>query len=322
MKTPRFWYRNTDEPAPVAEKLLGPLSCLYSWGYKSHQNTQTPQRAPVPVLCLGNLNAGGSGKTPAVIALMDIIRNHQFFKNPFFLTRGYGGRESGPLRVDTHHTPKQVGDEALLLTRHGPTVVSRDRIEGANKAALRGADVIIMDDGLQNNSIMKDIKFVVINGAMGFGNQKTLPAGPLRQPLGEGLENADVFILIGEDERQISATLPKRPLIKAHLEVTEAPSKDQEYLAFAGLGYPDKFFSFLKAQGYNIRETVRFSDHHVFKKKEIENLKSTGLKLITTEKDAVRLPKDTTDINVLKIKLVFEDENQLAALLKTRLSLS
>lgn len=332
MKTPRFWYRSPDTPPLFTERALGPLSCLYRFFHFLHRYSKIAYVSDIPVLCLGNIVAGGTGKTPAALAILKIVKEHNLARNPFFLSRGYGGAESGPLLVNAgEHTAWDVGDEPLILCKHAPTVVSADRAEGARFAKARGADLIIMDDGLQNPGLRKDLKLVVINGEMGFGNMKLLPAGPLRQPLAHGLRNADGFILIGEDKRDVLKLLPEEiPLIRASLQPTEGPlpARSERYLAFAGLGYPEKFFSFLRqTANLNIVETVIFADHYPYNKNDILALsrraEELGASLITTEKDAVRLPavEDVT-INIMGVEMIFEDPQIPAGLIKSILKRS
>lgn len=327
-KTPKFWYRE-DHKAGLIETLLSPLSYLYQMLSTAHQNSKTPHKVDIPVICIGNINAGGTGKTPTALAVMDVIQSSKFAKSPHFLTRGYGATLEGPLLADpTRHDYHDSGDEALLLAQKAPTIVSRDRVAGAKLAIEIGADLIIMDDGLQNAALQKDLKLVVINGAMGFGNGKTLPAGPLRQSLSDGLNNADGFVIIGEDLRNVAASLPPAtPLIRADLKQRgqNALSKNA-YLAFAGLGYPQKFFDFAAQDcSLEIVEAITFPDHYPYTKSDLLDLKEKadhmGAKLLTTEKDALRLPPiDNIEVHTLPVSLNFEDETPLVELLKTALS--
>lgn len=319
-KTPDFWYRDKNTKAPLAETLLTPLSWLYNLGTEIHKGTKSPQKLPVPILCVGNINAGGSGKTPTAIALLKLIRSYNLAKKPFFLTRGYGGTLKKTIIVDPEiHTYKDVGDEALLLTRHGPTIVSSNRLKGAELAKKSGADLIIMDDGLQNYDLMPDIKVIVVDGLMKFGNEKTIPAGPLREPLQTGLAKADFFVLINQN-----ANIPSpQPVFKATPETPIKLCDKRPWLAFSGLGYPQKFFSYLKNDLHlNITETRGFPDHHPFTPNDLETLnrraEQIGAKLITTEKDAVRLPANN-NIQILPIHLTWENEDALVKLLRLKL---
>lgn len=327
LKTPSFWYRKSDEPESVTEKALSPVAKLYEMLYRAHQASKQAYKAEIPVLCIGNIVAGGTGKTPTSVALMKLIKAHGLARNPHFLLRGYGGSESGPVLVDPlMHSAWEVGDEALILNNCASTIVSNDRAAGTRFAHRRGADLILMDDGLQNPGIEKNLKLIVINGEMGFGNEKLLPAGPLRQPLIEGLKKADAYIIIGKDERNVLAELPTdKPVIRANLKPTAEATFDKgaKYLAFAGLGYPDKFFNFLKNEvGLNIVETMRFADHCPYGEAEMRLIKAKAkaadARLITTEKDSLRLPKsEDTPIDVLPIEMFFEQEEQVIDLLKS-----
>lgn len=330
-KTPAFWYRDPETTSPpLLEKILAPASWLYRAGFEIHQRSSTAQTSEIPIVCIGNLNAGGTGKTPTALALMQMIKTYSLARNPFFLLRGYGGGQRGPLLVDPKiHDAWDTGDEALILAGKAPTIVSADRNLGAELALRKGADLILMDDGLQNPTIRKDIKIIVINGEMGFGNGRMIPAGPLREPLGRGLAGADAFILIGEDKRGVLSLLPRdKPVIQAYLinEPQQAPLPDKFYLAFAGLGYPEKFFTFLREDmGLNVVETVTFPDHYPYNSYDLETLRDKALRigaeLITTQKDYLRLPKhEGFTVHSVPVRMNFQDESGLAAFLQSRLS--
>lgn len=328
IKTPDFWYR-TGHARPAMEKIMTPLSWLYRIGYEFHQGSAAPEKIDCPVICIGNVNVGGTGKTPTALALMDVIQRNRLARNPFFLLRGYGGGERGPLLVDlAKHNSWSTGDEALILANHAPTIVAVNRAEGGHLAARKNADLVLMDDGLQNPGILKDIKIIVINGEMGFGNGKMLPAGPLREPLKRGLARADLFILIGDDTRNAIVHLPEgRPVIRARLEPDEKtmPSRDKKYLAFAGLGYPEKFFNFLEnSAGLNVVKTISFPDHYPYNEKDLHDLRDRArewdAELVTTPKDRLRLPEmPDIVIHTADIKLVWDNESDLVAFLRARL---
>lgn len=329
LKTPAFWYRDKTAAPPPAEKILTPLSHLYGFSHKINQAIHNTEKAAMPVICVGNIVAGGSGKTPVCEALMALVTEHELAKNAHFLTRGYGGVQSGPLLVDYFkHKATDIGDESLLLAKTAYTIVSADRIAGARHARLRNADLIIMDDGLQNPSLHKDISFIVIDGASGFGNGKLLPAGPLREPLNEGLKKADAFILIGRDKANVSSILPEgKPVLRAHIEVPEnkKPPTTKPYLAFAGLGRPEKFYHLLKKLGYDIAGWHAYPDHYPYSMEDILELqrkaKEAKASLITTEKDLQRIPDADWPFKIatLPIKLIWENENELAGFLKEKL---
>lgn len=330
LKTPSFWFRPTGSNAPLLECFLSPLAGVYSFFFSLNQISHKARTAALPVLCIGNIVAGGTGKTPTSIAFMNSLVNQGVVKNPFFLIRGYGGSETGPTLVDLDvHNAWDVGDEALILAKHAPTIVGGDRVLSAELASKHGADIAIMDDGLQNPNVHKDLKIVVINGEMGFGNKKLMPAGPLRQKLEDGLANADGFILIGADERNIASDLPaSKPVFKASLQSCPSfkPDTTQAYLAFAGLGYPNKFFNFLKnSLNMNIQDCVTFCDHHPYDKNDLkalyEKAQNLHARLITTEKDFLRLPVvDGIDVDIVPIEMVWDDEDALIKMVKSRLN--
>ena len=319
-RTPEFWYQKRG----AAALALTPLSLLYHLGHSLHQATGKPRKAPMPVICVGNITAGGSGKTPTALALMDLIKAHKLGLKPHFLTRGYGGTESGPAQIDPRkHDSRHVGDESLLLARAAPAIISRDRYSGALLAAEKGADMILMDDGLQNTDLIKDFSFIVIDGQTGFGNGLMLPAGPLRQPLPDGIRKAGAFIIIGQDRHNIAAALPAgAPLLHAQITVDPAstPEKDIPYIGFAGLGHPQKFKTTLEGLGLDLRGYHAFPDHHPYTVQDLQPLwheaQNAGAQLITTEKDFERLPETFKPyVQTLPVTLKFEDPNAAVALL-------
>lgn len=313
MRAPRFWQAG----GPLAA-LLAPLGRLYA-ALGRRRRQAVPWRAPCPVICVGNLSAGGSGKTPTALALAE--RLTALGRRPVFLTRGYGGRERGPLLVEpARHDAAAVGDEPLLLAAAAPTVVARDRAAGAALAARQG-DVIVMDDGFQNPALHKNLSLLVFDGGQGIGNGRCLPAGPLREGLAEGLARADACLLIGEDATGLAPRLAGRPLLRASLEPQGSELKGQRVLAFAGIGRPEKFFESLRALGAGLAGTRSFGDHHPYRAAEIEALRAeaarAGARLVTTAKDLVRLPPELREgIAVLAVRLVFADRDALDALLK------
>ncbi len=315
-KTPSFWYKSANWQA----LLLSPLSALYAVGHKLNVSFQKPYKSNVPVICIGNIVMGGSGKTPTVLALLDLITEQNIAKNPVILTRGYGGSTTKATIVDPAiHTYHDVGDEALLLVKHAQVIVSPDRKEGAQKAEEIGADLILMDDGLQNNTLYKDINLLVVDGANPFGNGFVFPAGPLREPKSCALKRCDAVISINEqvnlDKILFSANIQSD---STHLDA------DKNYVAFAGLGRPEKFKTTLEDLGFKISCWHPFADHHPYTKEDLEDLDTHAVKhnatLITTSKDHVRLPdpyQHTTQ--VLPITLSFDNSAALASFLKERL---
>jgi tetraacyldisaccharide 4'-kinase len=309
VRAPDYWRRRTVTPF-----VLLPASWLVALAGALRQRFARPWRAPVPVVCAGNLVAGGAGKTPLALALGDRLKASGV--EVHFLTRGYGGSEAGPLRVEPkRHTFREVGDEALLLARLAPTWVARDRRAGAAAAHQAGAQIIVMDDGFQNPSLVKDLSFIAVDAGYGFGNGLVLPAGPLREPIERGLARADAVVLIGDDRGAVRARLTRElPVLQARLE----PGPEGELLAgkpivaFAGIGRPDKFFATLKALGAELVEAVPFPDHHVYGPDDLmwmaEIAATLGTRPVTTLKDFVRLPEEARPmIDTLSVTLEFDD---------------
>lgn len=289
-----------------------------------------PRRASIPVVCVGNIVAGGAGKTPTALSLADILSRAG--RKPHFVTRGYGGSERGPLLVDPdRHTARQVGDEALLLAREAPTWLAHDRVLGAQAAAAAGGEIVIMDDGLQNPSLIKDLSLVVIDGGFGFGNGHLIPAGPLREPVERGLRRANAIVLIGPDEIGISSRLPQDapPLLHAELVPHAAAYglRERAVVAFAGIGRPAKFFRTLEAIGCVLLGRHSFGDHHRYTPDEImtiiEAANERGATPVTTEKDWVRLPVEARPmVEVVRVTLEWRDPSAVDALLTSVLEQS
>jgi tetraacyldisaccharide 4'-kinase len=320
INTPHFWYSPT---LNKWQKCLIPLSYLYTYITRSTGRFITPQKINIPVICIGNLVLGGAGKTPTALALATWLLERGY--NIHFLTRGYGGTEPGPLCVNlNHHKANQVGDEALLLAKTAPTWVCKDRVLGAKAAHAAGAQLLIMDDGFQNPSLYKDLSLVVIDGQQGLGNQHVFPAGPLREPLIMGLKRAQAVVIIGKDEHNCAALAPQLPILFSVM--TPAPEsisliRKKPLIAFAGLGYPEKFFRFLRQNDAHLIETYEFPDHYFYNEKELQPLitkaQAKNALLITTEKDMVRVPNTLqSQIKVFKITIKFKSESSLEHLLK------
>ncbi len=323
MRAPDFW--NAGQGGATAW-LLTPLGWLYAWGTRLRLAAGEPWQAPVPVICIGNLVAGGTGKTPVAIALAHRLRARG--RVPHLLSRGHGGREAGPLLVDSaHHHAIDVGDEPLLLAAAAPTWIARNRAAGARAAVAAGADCILMDDGFQNPSLAKDLSLIVIDGSYGFGNGRAIPAGPLREFVAAGLARADAVVLIGEDRHnvieQIAARRQAPPILRARVipdPDSVAALKDRPVVAFAGIARPERFFAMLESIGCRVLSRHAFADHHPFSEAEaiamVDAADRSGAVAVTTAKDHVRLPVDLRrQVSTLTITHRFDDEALLDQLL-------
>ena len=318
MRAPAFWSERSS-----LSTLLLPLGAAYSAAGKIRRMAVTPWKAPVPVICIGNLVAGGAGKTPVAQA----VARHMISQGVavHFLSRGYGGRLKGPVRVAPDvHNATDVGDEPLLLAGTAPCWVSADRVAGAKAAVAAGAQAIVMDDGHQNPALHKDLSIVVVDGGYGFGNGRVIPAGPLREPVSEGLARADAVAILGGDGADIAASLPAGlPVLHGGLEPS-AQSRalaGQAVLAFAGIGRPEKFFDTVRALGCNIVESRDFPDHHPYGYKEVREIvdaaRAAGAVPVTTAKDAVRLPGDLrAPVMVVEVEVVWREAELLDRLLR------
>ena len=245
--------------AELVGGLLAPLGIAWDAASRLRRAVARPYRAPVPVICVGNLVAGGSGKTPVVLALAASIATTGL--TIAVVTRGYGGRLGGPLRVDpAEHDADAVGDEALLIAGSAPCWVSRDRAAGVREAVATGAGAILLDDGFQNPSVAKDLSLVVVDSEYGFGNGRVMPAGPLREPVAPGLARADAIVLIGDAPAPRELGAVSCPTLRAALEpVNGERFAGARLAAFAGIGRPDKFFATLRRLGANLIATQSFA---------------------------------------------------------------
>ena len=317
MRAPEFWRRDG-----ALAHALAPLSWAWAAGARARGFRAKPARVGAPVICVGNLTVGGTGKTPTALALLHHLRGRG--RSPHALTRGYGGGLAGPLRVELEHSAAQVGDEALLLAQAAPTWVARDRAAGARAAVAAGADVVVMDDGHQNPTLAKDLSLIVVDGAYGFGNGRLLPAGPLREPIGAGLARADAIVLVLPTLGEAPAPFATGglPVLRARLipELQAEGFSGVRVLAFAGIGRPEKFFATLAGLRAQVVEAHAFADHHAYAPHEVMALVEKAQRLdavpITTTKDAMRLPPDARAmVQVLRVALEFEEPAALEALL-------
>ncbi|MFN3722957.1 MAG: tetraacyldisaccharide 4'-kinase [Paracoccaceae bacterium] len=318
MRPPAFWHNAPATPG-LAARLLQPLGFLFG-AATARRVANQGYRASVPVVCIGNLNVGGTGKTPATIALLGRVAEAHV------VSRGYGGSLHGPVLVDLQqHTAAQVGDEPLLLASFAPTWVAKDRAAGVRAAEAAGAQIILLDDGFQNPSVQKDLSLVVVDAARGFGNGLCLPAGPLREAVAPGLARADALLSIGEPEAQDQFLRDWGDKIGLHhLRGVLRPLqmgmdwRGQRVLAFAGIGHPEKFFATLRKQGADIVRAVSLDDHQPLSDTLLHRLEgeatSLNAQLVTTEKDQVRLPVSfRPKVLALVVRLDVEDWTGLDA---------
>lgn len=306
MKTPKFW-----SSRGWISTVLVPVSIMYDMVNTLKHSKVKAVRFPVPIICVGNLSAGGAGKTPTALYIGGRLKAKGI--NAFFLSRGYGGRLDGPVLVKPKkHKAADVGDEPLLLAELLPTVIAKDRVSGANYAITKGATAIIMDDGFQNRSIVKNLSLLVIDGLRGFGNGRLIPAGPLRERPTDGFKRAHAVIVI--NKTTVLPQLPKdRPAFFARTYAKDISLfKGKKIFAFCGIAYPEKFFEMLRATGARVVKEVAFADHHPYTPLDIRKLLLESYieeaVLVTTAKDYVRLPdRFKESVAVLDMGIEFED---------------
>lgn len=328
LSTPRWWYVRQGAPRRVTRTLLTPLSWIWA-GVTARRIARTiPQDAGLPVICVGNLTVGGTGKTPVVRELLRLLTDQGLAAHG--LSRGYGGRLKGPLRVDPAiHTAADVGDEPLMLARDFPVWISPDRVAGARAAKAGGAQVLVMDDGHQNPSLKKALSLVVVDGETRggewpFGDGAVFPAGPMREPLAAGLARTDAVILLlpgdmAAPDPDLLALFAGGPVLVARLEPAAATPAGPQ-VGFAGIGKPWKVERSLAAAGCDLKDFVRFPDHHAYGAADLALLDEVaarhGAGLVTTEKDWVRLPPEwRAKATVWPVRARFESEAAVLDLL-------
>jgi tetraacyldisaccharide 4'-kinase len=318
MRAPGFWSGGSGGIVPL---LLSPIAKLY--GCATARRVAKPGwQAPVPVICCGNATAGGAGKTTVSLDIGQRLANRGVASH--FLTRGYGGTLRGPVLVDPDkHNSKAVGDEALLLAGLRPTWVAGDRQAGGRAAVEAGAQAIVMDDGLQNPGLVKDLSLLVVDGNYGFGNGRIIPAGPLREPVATAASRCRAAVLIGEDESGVLAQLPPSlPVLRARL----VPGPEAELLAgqpvfaFCGIANPRKFFNTLQEAGAVLAGRMPYADHYPFDAGDLRELLAEADRLraipVTTAKDHVRIPPAfRSRVKVLTIRLQWDEPLAIEALL-------
>jgi len=310
VKTPTHW-----KSINLLSLILYPFGLLYGFATALRLIFKKPLRVEAKVICVGNLTAGGTGKTPVSVSLAKLLQQNG--KKPFFVSRGYGGRLKGIQVSPQKHSAVDVGDEPLILARQAPVIINPNRYQGALMAAMEGADYIIMDDGYQNPSLYKDCSLLVIDGSVGFGNGFCIPAGPMREFKNLGLKRANAVVIIGQDKYNLAKDFTDIPVFKGKIKAVSPSPLTYDVVAFAGIGRPSKFYDSLKECGFNVVATQDFPDHHFYTEAELQQLLDLGKKhkspVYTTSKDFVKIPPHLqSKFKVLEICIEWENPLELA----------
>ncbi len=321
LKTPQFWIEKN-----IISYALWPLSLIYFVISFLVQFSKKTYKSTKPVICVGNLIAGGSGKTPTAIALGKIL--HELYPQQDFefayLSRGYMGEDVRFVDLRSgKHIAKNVGDEPMLLNEAAPTFVAKKRVFGMSQIEkISQIKAVILDDGMQDNSLHKDLVILVVDGKIGFGNQFMIPAGPMRESMNLGLKRADLVILVGEASTALQKKLQGKQIVRAEISVINLDNfAGKNLLAFTGLAYPNKFFSLLEKSNLNLVISKPFPDHYIYQEKDLVELinlaKSRNLSLVTTKKDWVKFPaKFQNQIPYLDVEMKFYDQELLKQKIK------
>ena len=325
IKTPKFWFKNKNEINPILYTLK-PFSKIWEVVTKLRLVNGLWEKMPIPVVCIGNITVGGSGKTPVTMALQLLLKDMGI--RACVVSRGYGGKNKYPHYVTKNDTFCKVGDEPIILSKNGAVIVSKVKKNGILKAYKDGFDMVLLDDGYQNSKINKDLSLVVVDSEVLFGNEFIFPLGPLREPIRSGLSRADAIVLVGNNHKINASKIDslrtenKIPFLEGciYRKKESTNNKNKEVLAFSGIAFPDKFFKTLIDMGYKVVKTKVFPDHYPYSLKDMIKLKNYAenyeLKLITTEKDIVRIPKRFHEfIEIIQIEFQFKNSNRMKSMI-------
>jgi tetraacyldisaccharide 4'-kinase len=329
LSTPRWWYVRDERAGALPRLALRPVAWIWARATARRIARATPVDAGLPVICVGNLTVGGTGKTPIVRELLRRLTARGVAAAG--LSRGHGGRLKGPVQVDpARHTAAEVGDEPLMLARDLTFWIARDRVAGARAARAAGAAVVVLDDGHQNPSLNKALSLVVVDGESRdgewpFGDGAVFPAGPMREPLSVGLARADAVVVIlpadlEQADPDLLALFAGKPILIARIEPAAPPPPGRQ-LGFAGVGKPWKVERALIAAGCDLADFIPLPDHGAYDRRTLRFLRRRAARLaaglVTTEKDWARLPPDAREaITAWPVRARFEDPAALDALLE------
>ena len=296
--------------------LLIPLSCLYLLIHYLHYNFfQRPRKFNSKIICVGNSTVGGAGKTPFVIKLCLLLKNQN--KKVAIVAKGYKGsllKNNSAIKVDkSRHNAAETGDEALLLAEYATTYIANERKLAVAAAEKDGAEIIIMDDGLQNNKVKKDLSILIQLNSL--KNHLPLPAGPMRELLFSVLYKADI-IVTDDAKAAYLKSFPRKLIIEQKQTISNAKNLNQQYVLLCGIARPERVEAKLAEHNINIKEKFFFPDHYLFTEHELNKVykiaKAAKCKIITTTKDFIRIPdKFHKKTDVIQLDLAITSEEKL-----------
>ena len=312
----KFWYK-TDLKSKVISLILYPFSLIWILVDILKRKFSNPYKSKIKIICIGNLNVGGTGKTPLCICVFRYLKALGY--NPIFLTSGYKGEMPGPTQVKQNNRNFYYGDEPLILSKIGPTIISKNRYKGIKfiENHPNKFDIVLMDDGLQNYQIHKNLNILAVDRKFLFGNQLCLPAGPLRQTLTSCIDLIDCIVTTGNKHQKQMEINFSRKIFNSYISYSKKIlSYKKKYIAFSGLANNEKFFDTLKLANLNIFKTIDFPDHYIYSTEIVKGLVNKALKencqLITTEKDIVKIEKKYHKfIDILAIEIKIERNQSL-----------
>ncbi len=312
LKAPKFWYQNY---ISIPAILLLPVSFIWIIGTYLKKKFAKPIRSKIPVIAIGSAIIGGSGKTPSVIYVCEILEKNGY--KPHIISRGYGGSANDVIKVSPEMNYSVVGDEAIMMSKYYPTWVSKNKYKALYFAEKDGANILVLDDALQSYNIFKNLSIYVYDSIQSFGNKLIIPSGPLRESIDSVLNRSQIVFLINTDNCPVISKNQFQQNINYKISI-KPEIRDKRLMPFAGLGFNKKFFDQLYNEGLDITLTKEFPDHHQYSQDDMYTLLDEANKndsyLITTEKDHLRIPNEfKSSVGIIHGKMISNNQTNLVS---------